>query len=485
MDIVDTHLIVVLAIALVVIVLQRSRDQGHPTAAGRGGRAAGQVPPDASSPARTWCIPVFDRVRYTLDMREAVVPFPPQGVITEDNLMVSIDSVIYFQILDPVRAAYEAQDYIKAIEQLTMTTLRNIIGGLDLEQTLTSREEINQKLRVVLDEATGKWGIKVNRVELRAIEPPATIRDAMEKGARAERDKRASILIAEGQRQSQILSAGGEKESSILRAQGDREAAVLRAQADRQAQMLRAEGEAQAISTVFERDPRRAAGPGPAGVSVHADAAHHRARRLQQGLDRAERDQRGARRVWAARSARLRRPFPSVAKGEFRAPEKIDVQAEIPQQDAEEVRGRPDRPGGHRRGPGARGARRDGRPSVAEQLASLRRAATVERPRPTPHSGWPIDRLEPRESSRTSRGDLARALAVFAAGSGAGLINTVVGTGTLITFPMLLALGCSSGRRQRVEQDRAGARLAVGRALDCGRSWSASAPGSSGTGSRR
>ena len=132
-----------------------------------------------------------------------------------------------------------------------MTTLRNIIGGLDLEETLTSREEINQKLRVVLDEATGKWGIKVNRVELRAIEPPATIRDAMEKGARAERDKRAAILIAEGQRQSQILSAGGEKESAILRAQGDREAAVLRAQADRQAQMLRAEGEAQAITTVF------------------------------------------------------------------------------------------------------------------------------------------------------------------------------------------------------------------------------------------
>ena len=196
-------------------------------------------------------VPVLDKVRHNLDMRETVVPFPPQGVITEDNLMVGIDSVIYFQVIDPVRAAYEAQDYIKAIEQLTQTTLRNIIGGLDLEQTLTSREEINQKLRVVLDEATGKWGIKVNRVELRAIEPPATIRDAMEKGARAERDKRAAILIAEGQRQSSILSAGGEKESAILRAQGDREAAVLRAQADRQAQMLRAEGEAQAIGTVF------------------------------------------------------------------------------------------------------------------------------------------------------------------------------------------------------------------------------------------
>ncbi|MFZ0530368.1 MAG: SPFH domain-containing protein [Propionicimonas sp.] len=196
-------------------------------------------------------VPVIDSIRYVMDMREAVVPFPPQGVITEDNLMVNIDSVIYYQIVDPVRAAYEAQNYIQAIEQLTMTTLRNIIGGLDLEQTLTSREEINQKLRTVLDEATGKWGIKVNRVELRSIEPPATIRDAMEKGARAERDKRAAILTAEGQRQSQILSASGDREASILRAQGDREAAVLRAQADRQAAMLRAEGEAQAVTTTF------------------------------------------------------------------------------------------------------------------------------------------------------------------------------------------------------------------------------------------
>ncbi|GAB3822358.1 SPFH domain-containing protein [Tessaracoccus terricola] len=196
-------------------------------------------------------IPVFDRIAYTMDMREEVVPFPPQGVITEDNLMVSIDSVIYFQIVDPVRAAYEAQNYHDAIEQLTMTTLRNIIGGMDLEAALTSREEINQKLRMVLDEATGKWGIKVNRVELRAIDPPPTIRDAMEKGARAERDKRAAILLAEGQRQSQILQAGGDRESAILRAQGEREAQVLRAQADRQAQMLRAEGEAQAITTVF------------------------------------------------------------------------------------------------------------------------------------------------------------------------------------------------------------------------------------------
>jgi len=276
-------------------------------------------------------VPVVDKVRYNLDMRENVVPFPPQGVITEDNLMVNIDSVIYFQVIDPVRAAYEAQDYIKAIEQLTMTTLRNIIGGLDLEQALTSREEINQKLRIVLDEATGKWGIKVNRVELRAIDPPATIRDAMEKGARAERDKRASILIAEGQRQSQILSAGGEKESAILRAQGDREAAVLRAQADRQAQMLRAEGEAQAITTVF--------GAIHAGEPDQALLAYQYMQMLP-SIARGD-----ANKVWivpselnkaleglgsavgAATSA-----IAPAAKGTFTAPEKIDVQAEISSQ---------------------------------------------------------------------------------------------------------------------------------------------------------
>ncbi|MGA4508618.1 SPFH domain-containing protein [Propionibacteriaceae bacterium G1746] len=205
----------------------------------------------ALEPGPHLIVPIVDRIRYKLDMREQVQPFPPQGVITEDNLMVNIDSVIYFQIVDPVRAAYEAQSYRAAIEQLTMTTLRNIIGGMDLEAALTSREEINARLRAVLDEATGKWGIKVNRVELRAIEPPPTIRDAMEKGARAEREKRAQVLLAEGQRQAQILSAGGDRESQILRAQGEREAMVLRAQADRQAQMLRAEGEAQAITTVF------------------------------------------------------------------------------------------------------------------------------------------------------------------------------------------------------------------------------------------
>jgi regulator of protease activity HflC (stomatin/prohibitin superfamily) len=197
-------------------------------------------------------IPYVDRVRPLIDLREQVVSFPPQPVITEDNLVVSIDTVLYFQVTDPKAATYEIANYIQAIEQLTVTTLRNVIGGMDLEQTLTSREEINRALRVVLDEATGKWGIRVNRVELKAIDPPPSIKDSMEKQMRADRDKRAAILTAEGLRQSSILTAEGEKQSAILRAQGDREAVILRAQADRESQILRAEGEARAIDTVFD-----------------------------------------------------------------------------------------------------------------------------------------------------------------------------------------------------------------------------------------
>src|ERR671922_1888331 len=148
-------------------------------------------------------IPFIDRVRPLIDLREQVVSFDPQPVITEDNLVVHIDTVVYFQVTDPKSATYEIADYIAAIEQLTVTTLRNVIGGMSLEDTLTSRDSINSQLRGVLDEATGKWGIRVNRVELKAIDPPKTIKDAMEKQMRAERDKRAAILTAEGQRQSQ------------------------------------------------------------------------------------------------------------------------------------------------------------------------------------------------------------------------------------------------------------------------------------------
>jgi regulator of protease activity HflC (stomatin/prohibitin superfamily) len=197
-------------------------------------------------------VPFVDRVRYVIDLREQVVSFPPQPVITEDNLVVSIDTVIYFQVTDPVSATYEIANYIQAVEQLTMTTLRNIVGGMDLEETLTSRDAINSRLRGVLDEATGKWGIRVNRVELKGIDPPPSIKDSMEKQMRADRDKRAAILTAEGQRQSAILTAEGSKQSAILNAEGDRESQILRAQAERESQILRAQGEGQAIQTVFQ-----------------------------------------------------------------------------------------------------------------------------------------------------------------------------------------------------------------------------------------
>jgi regulator of protease activity HflC (stomatin/prohibitin superfamily) len=186
-------------------------------------------------------IPFIDRLRPLIDLREQVVSFQPQPVITEDNLVVNIDTVLYFQITDPKAATYEVQNYIQAIEQLTVTTLRNVIGGLELEETLTSRDQINAQLRGVLDEATGKWGIRVNRVELKAIDPPGTIKDAMEKQMRADRDKRAAILTAEGVKQSQILTAEGEKQSAILKAEGQRQALVLQA-----------EGQSKAIGTVFK-----------------------------------------------------------------------------------------------------------------------------------------------------------------------------------------------------------------------------------------
>jgi regulator of protease activity HflC (stomatin/prohibitin superfamily) len=173
-------------------------------------------------------------------------------VITEDNLVVSIDTVIYFQVTDPVSATYEIANYISAVEQLTMTTLRNIVGGMTLEQTLTSREDINRGLSGVLDEATGRWGIRVGRVEIKGIDPPPSIKDSMEKQMRADRDKRAVILTAEGQRQSSILTAEGNKQAAILSAEGDREALILRAQANREAAILKAQGEGQAIQTVFQ-----------------------------------------------------------------------------------------------------------------------------------------------------------------------------------------------------------------------------------------
>jgi regulator of protease activity HflC (stomatin/prohibitin superfamily) len=192
------------------------------------------------TPGLSIVVPFVDRVRPLIDLREQVVTFKPAGVITGDNVGIQIDSVLYFTITDPKSVSYEVANPLQAIEQLTVTTLRNVIGGLTLEETLTSRDAINTQLRTVLDEATGKWGIRVNRVEVKAIDPPSTIQEAMEKQMRAERDRRAAILTAEGVKQSQILTAEGEKQSAILRAEGQRES-----------QILRAEGESKAIETVF------------------------------------------------------------------------------------------------------------------------------------------------------------------------------------------------------------------------------------------
>jgi regulator of protease activity HflC (stomatin/prohibitin superfamily) len=193
------------------------------------------------TPGLAIVIPFVDRLRQLQDMREQAVSFEPQPVITEDNLVVNIDTVIYFQVTDAKSATYEINDPVNAIDLLTVTTLRNVIGGMTLEQTLTSRERINDQLRGILDEATGKWGIRVHRVELKSVEPPPSVKDTMEKQMRADREKRAAILQAEGIKQAQILTAEGEKQSAILKAEGQKQSAILAAQ-----------GQAEAIGTVFK-----------------------------------------------------------------------------------------------------------------------------------------------------------------------------------------------------------------------------------------
>jgi regulator of protease activity HflC (stomatin/prohibitin superfamily) len=203
-------------------------------------------------PGLTIITPFIDRVKPLVDLREQVVNFAPQSVITDDNVVVGIETVLYFTINDPRSATYEIANPLQAIEQLTVTTLRNVIGGLTLEETLTARENVNTELRVVLDEATGKWGIRINRVEIKSVDPPADIRTAMEKQMRAERDRRAAILTAEGEKQAQILTAEGEKQAAVLTAEGAQQATVLNAEGARQSAILRAEGEAKAIDTVFK-----------------------------------------------------------------------------------------------------------------------------------------------------------------------------------------------------------------------------------------
>jgi regulator of protease activity HflC (stomatin/prohibitin superfamily) len=233
-------LVVSIVIAIFVVVLLMSSlkivPQAHTSIVERFGRYQRTLLPGIAI-----IIPFVDRLRPRIDMREQVVSFPPQPVITEDNLVVNIDSVIYFQVTDAKAASYEIANYLMAIEQLTITTLRNVIGSMDLEMTLTSRDSINGQLRGVLDEATGKWGIRVNRVELKAIDPPQSVQQSMEKQMRAERDKRAAILTAEGEKQSAILTAEGEKTAAILRAEGTAQAAVLNA-----------DGEAKAIVKVVQ-----------------------------------------------------------------------------------------------------------------------------------------------------------------------------------------------------------------------------------------
>ena len=234
-----TILVVLIVVAAVAVMLQRSVrtvPEGSTFVVERFGRYRRTL-----EPGLRLLMPVADTIRATIDMREQVVPFPPQEVITEDNLLVYIDWVVYYEVTDPRKATYEIQNYVQAIEYLVSTTLRNIVGGMDLERTLTSRDEVNTELRDALDQATGPWGIRVNRVELRTIQPNRDITEAMEKQVRAERERRATVLQAEGVKQAEILRAEGDRQSVILKAEGEAKAAELRAN-----------GEAQAIRKVFE-----------------------------------------------------------------------------------------------------------------------------------------------------------------------------------------------------------------------------------------
>jgi regulator of protease activity HflC (stomatin/prohibitin superfamily) len=257
------------------------------------------------TPGLNFLVPFIDSIRDRIDLREQVVSFPPQPVITKDNLTVSIDTVVYFQVTNPKDAVYEISNYIAAVEQLATTTLRNVVGGMSLEDTLTSRDFINGQLSGVLDEATGRWGIRVGRVELKAIDPPLSIQDSMEKQMRADREKRATILTAEGQRESAIKTAEGQKQAAILSAEGAKQAAILTAEAERQSRILRAQGEraarylqaqgqAKAIESIC-RDQGGPADPGIARLPVPADAAADGQGRCEQGLGRAQRLRQGPR----------------------------------------------------------------------------------------------------------------------------------------------------------------------------------------------
>jgi regulator of protease activity HflC (stomatin/prohibitin superfamily) len=206
----------------------------------------------------------IDRLRAKVDMKETVQAFAPQPVITKDNVTIGVDTVVYFQVTDAVKATYEVAQMLVAMEQLTITTLRNVVGSMTLEETLTSRDSINSQLRIVLDEATEKWGVRVTRVELKSVDPPRQVQEAMEQQMRADRAKRATVLQAEGEKQSAILRAEGLRQAAILSGEADQQANVLRAEGDRQARALRAQGEAEALKRVF--DTVREAGIDPANM---------------------------------------------------------------------------------------------------------------------------------------------------------------------------------------------------------------------------
>jgi regulator of protease activity HflC (stomatin/prohibitin superfamily) len=259
---VEPALIALLVVALVVIIVIAKSVTIVPQAQAKVVERLGRYS-RTLSPGLSILMPFIDRVRATIDLREQVISFPPQPVITSDNLQVGIDTVVYFQVTDPRLAVYGIANYITGMEQLTTTTLRNVVGGLNLEGALTGRDGINSQLRSVLDGTTGPWGLRVARVEIKAIDPPPSIRDSMEKQMRADRDKRAIILQAEGARQSAITTAEGQKAAAILSAEGKKQAAILEAEAERQSRILRAEGEraalflqaqgqAKSIETVFQ-----------------------------------------------------------------------------------------------------------------------------------------------------------------------------------------------------------------------------------------
>ncbi|TYP90404.1 SPFH domain-containing protein [Blastococcus xanthinilyticus] len=258
----DAALIALIVVALLVIVVIAKSVTIVPQAQAKVVERLGRYS-RTLSPGLSILVPFIDRVRATIDLREQVISFPPQPVITADNLQVGIDTVVYFQVTDPRLAVYGIANYITGMEQLTTTTLRNVVGGLNLEGALTGRDGINSQLRSVLDGTTGPWGLRVARVEIKAIDPPLSIQDSMEKQMRADRDKRAIILTAEGQRQAAITSAEGEKAAAILSAEGKKQSAILEAEAERQSRILRAEGEraalylqaqgqAKSIETVFQ-----------------------------------------------------------------------------------------------------------------------------------------------------------------------------------------------------------------------------------------